>query len=75
MYHTYGPFGWGMGFTWLIGVILLIAIIWIAIKAMKQTGATGKSEKTALDILEERYAKGEIDKQEFEERKETLTKS
>jgi len=30
---------------------------------------------TALNILEKRYASGEIDKEEYEEKKHTLTKS
>jgi len=75
MYHTYGPFGWGMGFTWFLAIVLLIIIIWLIIRAFRKTGTPSEPKKTAIAILEERYAKGEIDKKEFEERKETLKNS
>jgi putative membrane protein len=64
---------WGMGWWWLIGIIVLIAIIWpLSSWARRKNITSEKPQKTALDILKERYAKGEIDKEEFEERKEDL---
>lgn len=65
--------GWGMGFGWIIGLLILIAIIWIVVKSMNKNNRSLKpNSKSPLDILKERYAQGEIDKQEFEERKRDL---
>jgi len=36
---------------------------------------TGERTESALEILDKRYARGEIDKQEYEEKKATITSS
>ncbi len=74
MMGGYGGYGMGMGWWWIIGLIVLVAVVWMVVKTMNQQNATKtESKKTALDILNERYAKGEVDKQEYEERKKDLT--
>lgn len=77
MMDGYGGHGWGMGmgmvWWWIIGIIIIVAIVWIVVKAMKNnTANTNVPGKSARDILKERYAKGEINKDEFEERGKDL---
>jgi putative membrane protein len=65
--------GFGMGFMWIfwIGIIALgIALVWPRIKKAKNPGG---SRNSSLDILKERYARGEINKEEFEEKRRVLT--
>ncbi|MBW6516865.1 MAG: SHOCT domain-containing protein [Candidatus Cloacimonetes bacterium] len=72
MYQFFGH-GWGMGFGWIIGILILVIVIWIVVKALNQnTSNNRQSDKSPLDILKERYARGEIDKQEFDQRKKDL---
>ncbi len=73
MMNGYGGHGWGMGWWWIIGLIILVVVIWMVIKTMnKSNNLSSGPGKSALDILKDRYARGEIDKQEFEERKKDL---
>ncbi|MBI2021916.1 SHOCT domain-containing protein [Candidatus Daviesbacteria bacterium] len=72
--------GWGGGFGifgWvtMIAIFLLLILGVIAlIRYLSGWGWGKRSEegKSPLDILKERYARGEIDKKEFEERKKDL---
>ncbi len=79
-----GMMGWGMGYGggWLwtilmvvfwiaviVGIVLLIR--WL-ILSTKTTTTHQRQEESALDILKKRYARGEIDKEEFEQRKKDL---
>jgi len=68
--------GWGMGWMMLVfwGLVLvgLVLIIrWLFQLSIKdRPGFSGGSN--AIEILKERYARGEIDKAEFESKKKDL---
>jgi putative membrane protein len=75
-----GFFGGGMGWIGIIlsfiffiliiiGIILLI--VWL-VKRVAHSGIEYKTGTKALDILKERYAKGEITKDQYESIKKDL---
>jgi len=69
--HGYGGMGSGMVWYWIIGILALALVVWLIAKSAGQKNTPNQS-KSALEILKERYAKGEIDKKEFEKRKKDL---
>ena len=76
-----GP-GWmwgGPGIWMMVGmlfwVLLIVGVVLLAIWAVLRftKGGTGKVEESALDILNKRYARGEIGKEEYEEKKKVIS--
>ena len=63
-----GP-GFGIGMFLFWG--LIIGLVVLALRGFG-AGSAGRAERSALDILRERYARGEIDKSEFERKREDL---
>lgn len=77
MFHDMGNVGWGLGFGWvfmiLFWALVIVGIVAIVKWLIGSSSATGTPpSKTARQILEERYAKGEIDREEFEQKKRDL---
>ncbi len=64
----YGFFGVGMMVVFW-GVLIVLAVL--AVRWLMERGP-GRSQSTALDILKERLAKGEIDPDEYQARRKAL---
>jgi len=76
MWGHWGEYGngWGMGFGMLFFWGVLIVALVVLGKYIWGSGicAGRDREKNALDILKERYARGEIEREEFEQKKRDL---
>ena len=74
----YGQMGWWMLFGSIWFILLLAGIIALVVWGVKKAtdqGSPGSSagQRSPLDIAKERYAKGEISKEEFEQIKKDLS--
>jgi uncharacterized membrane protein len=56
-------------FIWILFWLLVPALIWRFRSNHHMRGGRGMCEPTALDILKTRYAKGEVNKAQFDEMK------
>lgn len=71
---------WGLGGAIVVYMVLrwvfIIAIVILVFRLLRRrhnySGYLGQRQSSALDLLKERYARGEIDKKEFEEKKKDL---
>ena len=63
----WGIFGWVfMLLFWILLIIGGIEVVRVIFRSERDNRNDGPKSKTPLEILKERYAKGEIDKNEFE---------
>lgn len=80
MMMDYGM-GWGIGWVWmllfwLIPILLVLAAVKYLFSGRPQSGGESREDKDkALDMLEERYARGEINREEFIQKRDDLKRT
>lgn len=78
MHEWLGAGHWyAMGFGWLLILAPLVLVVALIVLLVQQSGARrpGSSDTTTPDaraILDERFARGEIDQEEYEARRQSL---
>jgi putative membrane protein len=78
MMWQYGAgWGWWMAFGWIWMIVFWGLIIWgVYTLVSKLSGSRGEStppRETAMDILQRRYASGELTREQFDEMREHLS--
>lgn len=74
-----GMMGGGMGLWMVIAMIswllLFAGVVFLIVWAFQRfrPGFASKAEEPALEILKKRYARGEISREEFEEKKRDIS--
>ncbi|HLM84107.1 MAG TPA: SHOCT domain-containing protein [Candidatus Bathyarchaeia archaeon] len=73
--HNFGLFGFGWLIMFLVWLLIILGVIvlvkWLVGHDHWEREAR-KSGNTPLEMLKERYAKGEIGKEEFEQKRKDL---
>lgn len=71
--------GWGGGWMWVWGTVMMVAfvvivaaVVWVVVRGSQQRSLPAGDR--AADILAERFARGEIDSDEYRERRDALGK-
>lgn len=74
--HMMGFGNYGLFFIIMTGILLVVIllIVYKLINKNKQMPTEVETESTALTILKERYARGELSDEEFTHKKEVLNK-
>jgi putative membrane protein len=86
-FHQHGGMGWGRGIlAFLFVLLVLAAVAWFAVAFSRQSGrlhygfshanhASSPQPSDALKILNERFARGEIDAEDYTQRRDLLQSS
>ena len=73
MFHGgwYGM-GIGMGWMWIFWVLVLAAVVFVLVAVARGVRPSSPVAESPEEILKRRYARGEIDQAEYQERLQDL---
>ncbi len=63
------PMGMGYGFHGIFMLLFVVLLVWLAVMLLRATArpaAATMPQRSALEILAERYARGELTREQFE---------
>ena len=63
---------WGFIFMLIVMALVVVGVI-VVVRYLGRDVSSQKETETALELLKKRYAKGDIDKEEFEEKRKALS--
>lgn len=69
MWPYMGAMGWWMVLWWAFGIAVLVLLVWTITRA---AGGFAGGGETPEQILKRRYARGEIEREEYQRRLEDL---
>lgn len=73
MWSHMNGYGWGWNVGMGLGMLLFWGAVLVALVMLARSPwDKGSRDKSALDLLKERYARGEIGRDEFEQKKRDL---
>ena len=74
-YHMYPFMGFGTGILWLVAIVVIAYLIYKLVKSEKiLLPSRIVSSKTAEDILDEKYARRELTREQYMQIKEDIKK-
>ena len=62
-----------IGYGWIIGLIVLVVFIGLIAESNRRRKIAGRKFDSPQDILKTRYARGEISRDEFEEKRRHIS--
>ena len=62
----------GGGFMWILWIVVTAGVFFIIQSVIKENKKNSYDNETPMEILKKRYARGEIDEEEFERHRKEL---
>jgi putative membrane protein len=70
--HMGGGWWWLMGTGWLIFLALLVVLGYLLVRHLTKPEHRGPRRSSAEELLDERFARGDLDEAEYRRRRDVL---